>query len=77
MTSVTIEEAKAKLSELIEHLNTGEEIVITKNSHPVARLIPTARPTQKTRRLGTLRGTVTYMAPDFDAPLDEFKEFMS
>lgn len=31
---------------------------------------------RKTRRLGTLKGTVTYMAPDFDAPLDEFKDYM-
>jgi len=23
-----------------------------------------------------LKGTVLYMAPDFDAPLDEFKEYM-
>ena len=28
------------------------------------------------RRPGTLRGTVTYMAPDFDAPVDEFQEYM-
>ena len=28
------------------------------------------------RQLGTLRGTVTYIAPDFDAPLDDFKEYM-
>jgi hypothetical protein len=28
------------------------------------------------RKLGSLRGTVKYMAPDFDAPLDEFKEYM-
>ena len=28
------------------------------------------------RKLGTLRGTVTYLAPDFDAPLDDFKEHM-
>ena len=28
------------------------------------------------RRPGTLRGTVLYMAPDFDAPLDDFKEYM-
>jgi hypothetical protein len=26
------------------------------------------------RRAGTLRGTVKYMAPDLDAPLDDFKE---
>jgi Protein of unknown function (DUF2281) len=28
------------------------------------------------RQLGTLKGTVEYMAPDFDAPLDDFKEYM-
>ena len=28
------------------------------------------------RRAGTLKGTVKYMAPDFDAPLDEFKVYM-
>jgi Protein of unknown function (DUF2281) len=28
------------------------------------------------RRAGTLKGTVKYMAPDFDAPLDDFKEYM-
>ena len=25
---------------------------------------------------GTIKGTVLYMAPDFDAPLDDFKEYM-
>ena len=28
------------------------------------------------RRAGTLKGTVKYMAPDFDAPLDDFQEYM-
>jgi rhamnosyltransferase subunit B len=28
------------------------------------------------RQLGTLKGTVLYMAPDFDARLEEFKEYM-
>ena len=34
--------------------------------------------TRKTpaRQPGTLKGTVKYMAPDFDAPLDEFREYM-
>jgi hypothetical protein len=34
----------------------------------VARLIAT-RPAE--RKLGTMKGTVCYMAPDFDAPLEE------
>jgi hypothetical protein len=34
---------------------------------------PTRRPT---RRLGTLKGTVQQISADFDAPLDDFKEYM-
>ncbi len=33
-------------------------------------------PKAPVRRAGTLKGTVEYMAPDFDAPLDDFKEYM-
>ena len=28
------------------------------------------------RSLATLRGTVAFIAPDFDAPLDDFKDYM-
>jgi prevent-host-death family protein len=75
MTAVSIKEAKAKLSELIHKLKPGDEVVITENNAPVARLLPAAMPRAQ-RKLGSLRGTVKYMAPDFDAPLDEFKEYM-
>jgi hypothetical protein len=27
-------------------------------------------------RPGTLKGTVKYMAPDFDAPLEDFREYV-
>ena len=74
MTTVSIDEAQAKLIELLEGLAPGEEIVITKDNQPVGRLVGCAEP--KKRKLGTLKGTVTYMAPDFDAPLDDFKEYM-
>ncbi|HEY0764052.1 MAG TPA: DUF2281 domain-containing protein [Pyrinomonadaceae bacterium] len=33
-------------------------------------------PETPARRAGTLKGTVKYMAPDFDAPLDDFEEYM-
>jgi len=35
MTTVSIEEAQAKLPELIEHLAKGEELVITRNQQLV------------------------------------------
>jgi antitoxin (DNA-binding transcriptional repressor) of toxin-antitoxin stability system len=78
MASVTIEEAQNKLIELIHLLTPGEEVVITENDQPVARLTLTAPPSEprKSPQLGTLKGTVLYMAPDFDEPLDDFKEYM-
>ncbi|HWX40957.1 MAG TPA: DUF2281 domain-containing protein [Blastocatellia bacterium] len=76
-STVTIEEAQKKLSELIHRLLPGEELVVTEGDQPVARIVPTASVARrKPRQPGTLRGTVVYMAPDFDAPLEDFKEYM-
>ena len=72
--TVTLNEAQAKLKELIHNMSPGEEIVITVDEHPVARLVANEKTTE--RKLGTLKGTVLHMAPDFDAPLDDFKEYM-
>ena len=76
MTQVSIQEAQARLTDLIHHLTPGDEVVITENNRPVARLVPTTAPSQKPRRPGTLRGTVLYMGPDFDAPLDDLMDYM-
>ena len=76
MSYLTLQEAQARLSELIHNLQPGDEVVITENDQPVARLISTEQRQQAPRRPGTLRGTVQYMAPDFDAPLEDFKEYM-
>ena len=74
MTKIPIEEAQAKLQELIHELPPGEEVIITEDDLAVARLI-SALPASP-RKLGSLRGTVTYIAPDFDAPLDDFAGYM-
>ena len=76
MSTVTLEEAQAHLPELIDQLQPGSEIIITRNDQPVAKLTSQTRTTRRPRTPGTLRGTVLYMAPDFNAPLDEFKEYM-
>lgn len=75
MSTVTIEEAQAQLLDLIHALQSNEEVVITEHNQPIARLVA-IKPSQPVRKLGTLRGTVLYMAPDFDAPLADFKEYL-
>ncbi|MDG3007531.1 type II toxin-antitoxin system Phd/YefM family antitoxin [Paludisphaera mucosa] len=77
MSTITIQEAQARLSEVIHRLAPGEEIVITEDDRPVARLTLTATPQQRPRRLGTMRGTILHMAPDFDEPLDDFREYVA
>jgi prevent-host-death family protein len=76
MTLISVQEAQATLPELIHRLTRGEEVVITENDRPVARLVSTASQPRPIPKLGTQRGSVLYMAPDFDAPLDDFKEYM-
>lgn len=76
MTTVTLQQAQSTLSELIHRLSPGDEVVITENDRPVARLVPTPEVQKRSsRRLGTMKGSVLYMAPDFDAPLEDFREY--
>jgi prevent-host-death family protein len=77
MTTISLSEAQARLAEIVHGLSTGEEVIITENDQPVARLAGAAQELpRKPRKPGTLKGTVLYMAPDFDEPLEDFKEYM-
>ena len=40
MSSVNLATAKAHLSELINKVESGEEVVITRHGRPVARVVP-------------------------------------
>ena len=68
--AVTIDEAQAKLKELIHQLAPGEEVVITENQQPVAKLVNEQPTLTKPTRPGPglCKGMITYMAHDFDAP---------
>ena len=76
--TVTLDEAQAKLRELIESLAPGQEVVITENQQPVAKLVGEQPKPGKSPRPGPglCKGIITYMAPDFDAPLEDMKEYM-
>ncbi|MGD9858258.1 MAG: type II toxin-antitoxin system Phd/YefM family antitoxin [Planctomycetaceae bacterium] len=76
MTAVTLEEATSRLPELVCSLSPGEVVVITDHDQPVAELTTPKPPQNPTRQLGTMKGSVLYMAEDFDAPLEDFEEYM-
>jgi antitoxin (DNA-binding transcriptional repressor) of toxin-antitoxin stability system len=76
MTQVTIREAEAHLSELIQKALAGEEIVIADGKRSLVKLVVV--PEQRNeRRIGGAKGVVTYMAEDFDAPLSDFEPHSS
>lgn len=64
-------DAKARFSEVVQRAMLGETIIITKENRPVVKIVA-VKPVK--RRPGTGKGV--WMAPDFDAPLDDFAEYM-
>lgn len=63
-TTVNVYDAKTQLSQLLNRVEQGEEIVIARNGLPVARLAPLA-PRQPDRVPGLWKGRIT-IADDFD-----------
>jgi prevent-host-death family protein len=77
MTSVTIQEAQAKLPDLIRHLLPGDEVVITENNQPVAKLVSeTTKPTPGLRPPpGLGNGCLTIIADD-EEHLQDFADYI-
>ncbi|MGD0949231.1 MAG: type II toxin-antitoxin system prevent-host-death family antitoxin [Candidatus Binatia bacterium] len=74
MHAIDLNKAKAQLPELVESALGGEEVVLTRDDRPVVKLVPVAA--SKARPLfGSAKGLIT-IADDFDAPLEDFDEYM-
>ena len=67
-------EAKTHLSRLLDAVEKGEKIYITRRGKRVAQLSAAEEP--KKAKFGCAKSPNFYMAPDFDAPLEDFQEYM-
>jgi antitoxin (DNA-binding transcriptional repressor) of toxin-antitoxin stability system len=65
----SIEEVQSNFRALIERLEPGNEIVITDNQQPIAKIISSRSSATPPPAPGLGKGSVLYMAPDFDAPM--------
>jgi antitoxin (DNA-binding transcriptional repressor) of toxin-antitoxin stability system len=74
MQQVTPEEAKAHLAELMDAAMRGERVVIARDDHYAVQLIPVA-PARQSRHAGSAKGLIA-IREDFDAPLNDFDEYM-
>lgn len=61
-----IHEAKTNLSRIIDRVEHGEEIIISRAGNPVAKVIPLHRSVTRTGR-GSLRGKLV-ATEDWDSP---------
>lgn len=67
MTMVNMLEAKTRLSQLVEAIESGseKEIIIARNGKPAVRLVALNAPPRKPRPLGVAKGL-------YEAPADPF-----
>ncbi len=75
MSTLNLNDAEAHLPQIIAGLKPGDEVIITDQGQPVAKLVRSERTTWPCKA-GSAKDTTHWMAPDFDAPLEDFKEYM-
>lgn len=71
MNAVEANEFAGSLTELAEQAALGEEVVLMVDGEPIAQIVPLQR--RKPREFGSGAGMIV-IAPDFDEPLDDFKD---
>jgi antitoxin (DNA-binding transcriptional repressor) of toxin-antitoxin stability system len=66
---VTVEELQKRAPDILAKLCPGEELFIEQDGQTVAKLIGLHSPGPRVPQLGSGKGSIVYMAPDFIAPL--------
>lgn len=74
--TIPIEDASSRLRELIEGLDPSDEIIIVVSGEPMAKLTREQQTTWPCQP-GSAKNTTHWMSSDFDAPLDDFRDYMS
>ena len=71
MKTVPVSEAQTRLSELIDAAAAGDEVIITRDGTPVAKIVPTAPPTSlKDLKPSSVSAVLRLLSSDDDT-LDE------
>jgi prevent-host-death family protein len=75
----SVADAKNKLPELIKAVEDGDSVTICRRGVPVVDIVRTKRPTRKKRSLGTLKGKIEIIDPNWWKPMteEEVDDFLS
>jgi prevent-host-death family protein len=69
MAMVNVHQAKTHLSQLLQDVEQGQEVVIARSGVPIARLVAWRAPVQAIAAPGAMRGQIQ-LSDDFDAPME-------
>ena len=72
---VNVHQAKTHLSQLLQEVEQGQEVVIARSGVPIARLVAWQAPSHPVAAPGAMRGQIA-LAEDFNAPLDGLFEVL-
>jgi len=76
-TTVAVEDITLSVPDFLNTLTPGVEVVLTRGREPVAKLVVAyPKPTGPRPAPGLGKGSLIYMPDDFDAPMEDFKEYM-
>lgn len=78
MSTVPLEDAASRFTQIIEQVSKGEEVVVVRGTTPIAKIVPILTEASEPRKggFGSAKDKLIYMADDFDAPLEDFKDYM-
>ncbi len=74
-TTMAVEDLTVSLPELIAKLSPGDEIILTRDHKPVAKLIGEKQVERKRREPGNCKGLITLAVED-DEHLEHFAEYL-
>ena len=73
--TLPLDVAAGSLRELVDGMVPGEELVLTSQGEAIA-VVSRPQRTSWPCQPGTAKDRSFWMSPDFDAPLDDFEEYM-
>jgi len=75
LPTMSIEEVQATLPEIIKRLGPGEEVIITRDDQPVAKLVSLSKLARQSPKFGSAKGMLIIHEED-DEHLKNFKAYM-
>jgi len=79
ISQVLLEGPTSRLTRFVEQMSRGEEVIIGRDGTLVVKMVPLSEEKsteEPISHFGNTKDILIYMADDFDAPLEDFKDYM-